>query len=166
MLVAMGDGCVAWGMGRLDRGRFLAEAWDPFTEPELETNAGPELRADAELEMGTNAELLGPNAFCAAVRCTFINGLTAFANIAESCCGSSAFCCATCLSVRINSSLTDSAHVVVEVVGVVCVVVKLTIALPAGVGILRAEVTWVGFISVSFAMRSIHGAFSTVTCCA
>ena len=148
-------------------GRFLAElAWEPFAEPEMEANAGPELGADAELEVATNAELLGPNAFCAAVRCTFINGFTAFANITESCCGRSAFCCATCLSVRINSSLTDSAQVVVEVVGVVCLVEKLTIALPTGVGIVRAEVTWVGFMSVSLAMRSIHAAFSTVTCCA
>ena len=158
----MGEGCVAGGMSR-----FLAElAWGPFAEPELEGNAGPELRCDAELEVGTNAELLEPNAFCAAVRCTVNNGFTAFANIFESCCGNSAFCCATCFSVRINSSLTDYAHVVVDVVGVVCVVVKLTIALPAGVGIVRAEVTWVGFMSVSFAMRSIHAAFSTVTCCA
>ena len=142
MLVPMGEGCVAWGMGRLGRGRFLAElTWGPFAEPELETNAGPELRADAELEMGTNAELLEPNAFCAVVRCTSINGFTAFANIFESCCGNSAFCCATCFSVRIRSSLTDSAQVVVQVVGVVCVVVKLTIALPAGVGIVREEVT-------------------------
>ena len=162
MLVPTGEGCVAGGMGR-----FLAElARGPFTEPELEANAEPELRADAELEMGTNAELLEPDAFCAAVRCTFINGFTAFANNSESCCGSWAFCCATCLSVRISSSLTDSAQVVVEVVGVVCVVVRLTIALPEGVGIVRAEVTWVGFMSVSFAMRSIHAGFSTVTCCA
>ena len=161
MLVPIGEGCVAWG-----KGRFLAElAWEPFAGPELEANAGPDLRADAELEKGTNAELLGPNAFCAAVRCTSNNGLTAFANSFESCSGNSAFCCATCFSVRINSSLTDSAQVVDEVVGVVCVVVKLTIALPTGVGIVRA-VTWVGFMSVSFAMRSIPAAFSTVTCCA
>ena len=55
MLVSIGDGCVAWGMGRLGRGRFLTKAWGPFAEPELETNAGPELSADAELEVGTNA---------------------------------------------------------------------------------------------------------------
>ena len=79
----MGEGCVAWG-----RDRFLPElAWGPLEEPELETFAGPELGPDAEPEMGTNAELLEPKAFCAAVRCTSNNGLTAFANTFESCCG-------------------------------------------------------------------------------
>ena len=162
MLVGNGEDCIAWG-----RGRFLAElAWGPFTEPELEAIARPKLGPDAELEMGTNAELLEPKAFCAAVRCTSNNGLTAFANTFESCCGSCAFCCATFFSVRISNSPTDSAQVVVEVVGVVCVVVKLTIALPTGEGIERAEVIWVAFMSVTFAMRSIHSAFSTVTCSA
>ena len=116
--------------------------------------------------MGPNAVLLEPNAFCAAVRCTSNNGFTTFANTFESCCGNWAFCCATSLSVRINSSPTDSAQVVDEVVGVVCVVVKLTIALPAGGGTVTAELIWVGFMRVSFAIRSIHSALCTVTSCA
>ena len=38
VLVPIGEGCVAWGMGRLGRGRFLAElAWGALAEPELET---------------------------------------------------------------------------------------------------------------------------------
>ena len=126
MLVPIGEDCIAWG-----RGRFLVElAWEPFARPKLgrEPFTGPELGPDAEPEMGPNDVLLEPNAFCAAVRCTSHNGLTAFANTFESCCGSWAFCCATSLSVQISSSPTDSAQVVVEVVGVVCVVVKLTIA--------------------------------------
>ena len=84
VLVPIGEGCVAWGMGR-----FLAElAWGPFTEPELEAFTRPELTTDAELEMGTNTELLEPNAFCAAVLCTSNNGFTTLANTFESCCGS------------------------------------------------------------------------------
>ena len=94
MLVPIGEGCFAWSRSPLGRGRFLAElAWGPFAEPELgwEPFAGPELGPDAEPEMGTNAVLLEPNAFCAAVRCTSNNGLTAFANTFESCCVSWAF---------------------------------------------------------------------------
>ena len=76
VLVPIGEGCVLWG-----RGRFLAElAWERFTEPELEVIPGPELGPDAEPEMGTNVELLEPNAFFAAVRCTSNNGLSALAN--------------------------------------------------------------------------------------
>ena len=74
-------------------------------------------------------------------------------------------CRATSFSVWISSSPNDSAEVVVEVVGVVCVVVKLTIALPAGVGIVGAEVIWLGFMSISFAIRSLHSAYCTVTSC-
>ena len=155
VLVPAGENCVAGG-----RGRTLAEPeWGPI--------AGPELGPDAELELGPNAgPELEPNAFCAAVRCRSNNGFTAFANTLESCCGNCALCCANSLSVRINSSLTERAQVVAEVVGVVCVVVNVTIAAPAGVGIVRAEVIWVGFLNVFFATRSIHAAFSTMTCCA
>ena len=100
------------------------------------------------------------------MRCTSKNGFTAFANTLESCCGSCAFFCATSLNVRIHSSFTERAQVVTEVVCLVCVVVRLTIAKPAGVGIVRAEVIWVGVINVSLATRSSHSAFSTVTYCA
>ena len=129
------------------------------------TFVGPELGSEAAVEMGPYAELLGPNALCAAVRFTSNNDVTAFANTFESCCGSWAFCCATSFSVRISSSPIDSAQVVLDVVGVVCVVVKLTIALPTGVGIVRAEVICVGFMRGSFAIRFIHSALCTVTSC-
>ena len=55
------------------------------------------------------------------------------------------------------------AHVVVKEVGVVHVVVNRTIAEPIGVGIVRAEVTWVSCKSVACATRSNHAAFSFLT---
>ena len=48
---------------------------------------------------------------------------------------------------------------VVVVVGIVRVVVKRTIAEPSDVGIVRAEVIFVGFHGDSFAARSSHSAF-------
>ena len=52
---------------------------------------------------------------------------------------------------------------VVDVEHVVCVVGKLTIADPAGVGIVRADVIWVGFNNISPAIRSNHCAIRIVT---
>ena len=67
---------------------------------------------------------------------------------------------------RINSSFSERGQMVTEVIGVVGVVVKLTMAAFAGVGFVTADVIWIGFIKVSFAMLSIHAAFYTVPCCA
>ena len=106
---------------------------------------------------------LGPNAFRAADRCTCNSGFTAFSNTFESSNGNRAFCCAIALSVFNNSLVAEMAQAVVEVVGVVCVVVKLTIGEPAGVATVRAEVIWVGFKSVSLAVPSSHSVFRIVT---
>ena len=54
VLVPIGEGWVAWGTARFGRGRFLAKlTCGAYAEPELEVIAGPDLKADAELEMGT-----------------------------------------------------------------------------------------------------------------
>ena len=87
-------------------------------------------RSDAFAEPG-----LGPNAFYAADAWTFSRGFTAFGNSLEICSGNLAFCCSIALSARSNSSVAVRAQEVVVVVGVVRVVVKLTMAEPAGVGL-------------------------------
>ena len=102
---------------------------------------------------------LGPNACFAAVRCTSNNGFTAFANTLESACGTLAFRSSIAFSVRSNSSVAVMAQDVVVVVGVVRVVVKLSIAEPSDVGIVRAEVICVGLHGASFAARCSHSAF-------
>ena len=109
------------------------------------------------------ASTFEPNAYCAAVRCNCKNGSTALPNTLEYSCGNLAFCSSIALNVRSNSSFAVLEHHVVLAVVVVRLIVRLTIAGPAGVGIVRADVMWMRIDIDRLAGRSNNAAFRTVT---
>ena len=120
-----------------------------------------ELGAEASSAEGT--DLPRPtfelNACCAAFRSTCSNGSTTFANTFQSVCGSPAFWCSIGLSARSNAIFAVIAQEVVVAVGVVRVVVKLPIAGPAVVRIVRAGVFWIGSHIGCLATRLSNAAF-------
>ena len=79
----------------------------------------------------------------------------------ESLCPNLAYRCTIALSRRSNSSEVERAKLVVEVVGVVRVVVRLPIAAPTDVGIVAAELIWIGLHTDALARRSKNPLFCT-----